>query len=224
MFKNIRWETIAEIIITIIILMLTIMSGYKVLSSTLTAKDIAEDRIIAINLAKEWLEGIRYIRDYNWLFYGDRAELCWNHYEDFNNDWKSDWDENNNLDFYEVADWCMEALGWGIVNKIAPWANSTAPQEYILKQRAWSTHWFLTTRVNAVSAGSKINIPTTFCDWDWDWIADTNCWDTLSTEWYWSTSPTAEYFRLCEWTTGTIKEWFLTTKYKRCAAFSSMLG
>ncbi len=200
--KKTRGETIIEILLTSIILMITIISGFKVLSSVFTTKKYTEDRIIAVNLAREWLEAIRYIRDYNWLFYWGDAEVCWNHYEDFNNDGKSDWDENDNSTIWEILDWCdvnnLKPIAWGIWNE----------QEYILKQREWGTHWFLTRNVwwsliALDSASSDVNCEDKDLDLGFD-----DCWDTLSTEWYWATSPTASYFQLCKWANWTVKEGF----------------
>lgn len=137
-------ESILEIIITLIIIMLAITSAFKTLSIAFVQKNLTRDRIIAINLAREGIEAVRYIREYNWLYYGSKQRVCWNHFEDSDNDGdvyvagvKDDpecVDDGGGMATFQIG----RGLGGDeVINN----ANDTGEAEYVLKQ--YNTHWYL---------------------------------------------------------------------------------
>ncbi len=144
--NNSRGETIIEIIIVLIIIVLTLTSSFKIISLSFRHTKITKDRIIAINLAREGMEAVRYIRDYNWLFYGSKQRICWNHLEDWNNDGILNGDEDGDDSFNEEEDQCTESdtvsgvaahqIGVGDLSK------DNKVMEYVLKQD--NSQWFLT--------------------------------------------------------------------------------
>lgn len=74
-----RGETIIEILVAMTVLTLIITSTYSVLLRATKTNTNIKNRIIALNIAREGLEGVRNIRDTNWLRYsGDRRNkwLC----------------------------------------------------------------------------------------------------------------------------------------------------
>ena len=152
-FKNISGETIIEVMLTLTIILLAITSGFKLITMAFTQKSLTHNKVIAINLAREGMESVRYIRDYNWLFYGSKRRVCWNHLEDFNHDGYAFGDEDRDDVLYENEDKCNEN---GITNiaehQLGVPDDSETPagiMEYALKQNG--THWFL-TRCKEVSS------------------------------------------------------------------------
>lgn len=81
-----RAETIIEILTAITVITLVITSTYSVLLRASKTNTAIKNRVIALNIAREGLEGVRNIRDTNWLRYsGDRRGkwLCRDAYLEF---------------------------------------------------------------------------------------------------------------------------------------------
>lgn len=75
--KDTSAETLAEVLIALIVLSVGAVGAMTLVSMSIRANGEAEERLIAYNLAREGVEAIRSIRDTNWLrFPGDRAN-CW---------------------------------------------------------------------------------------------------------------------------------------------------
>lgn len=82
--KNTSAETLAEVLIALIVLSVGAVGAMTLVSMSIRANSEAEERLIAYNLAREGVEAIRSIRDTNWLrFPGDRAN-CWDVLPDIN--------------------------------------------------------------------------------------------------------------------------------------------
>ena len=74
-----RGETITEVMVAVTVLVGVLVAGFGVLQSALSTNADIRNRIIATNIAREGLEGVRNIRDTNWLKYsGDKLDkwLC----------------------------------------------------------------------------------------------------------------------------------------------------
>jgi len=74
-------ESLLETIIAITILSIILVSVFGLLTQALSANKDIKNRVIALNYAREGIEGVRNIRDTNWLrFSGDRRGkwLCLN--------------------------------------------------------------------------------------------------------------------------------------------------
>lgn len=75
--KGTAAETLAEIIIAIIVLSVGVTGAMTLVTTAINANAEAEERIEAYNFAREGVEIVRSMRDTNWLrFPGDRAD-CW---------------------------------------------------------------------------------------------------------------------------------------------------
>ncbi|MBI5412689.1 type II secretion system protein [Candidatus Peregrinibacteria bacterium] len=72
-------ETLAESIIALSILAIGITISGLVVSSSLTNVQGSKKRIIALNVGREAIEGVRNIRDTNWLKFSSDRRSCWNH-------------------------------------------------------------------------------------------------------------------------------------------------
>ncbi len=66
-------ETITEVLVSVVILVAILASSFAVLKNAIATNVDVRNRIIALNIAREGIEGVRNIRDTNWLKYsGDR--------------------------------------------------------------------------------------------------------------------------------------------------------
>ncbi|MDP2103376.1 MAG: prepilin-type N-terminal cleavage/methylation domain-containing protein [Candidatus Gracilibacteria bacterium] len=77
MHKNHRGNSIIEIMVVIIILTVGIIGTYGILSSGQKLSITSENRIKAINIAREGLEAVENIRDTNWIKFSSDYENCW---------------------------------------------------------------------------------------------------------------------------------------------------
>jgi len=77
-FKSRRGETLVEVFVAIIILVVGALSAVKLLGLASINNQLTKERVIATNLAREGLEAVRNIRDTNWLRFGGERRLCWN--------------------------------------------------------------------------------------------------------------------------------------------------
>ena len=72
-------ETILEVLVAVFILSSVMIATFAVLGQAIKTNVDVRNRIIALNIAREGIEGVRNIRDTNWLKYsGDRRRkwLC----------------------------------------------------------------------------------------------------------------------------------------------------
>ena len=72
-------ETLLETIVAITVLSMILVSVFSLLTQALSANQDIKNRVIALSHAREGIEGVRNIRDTNWLrFSGDRRNkwLC----------------------------------------------------------------------------------------------------------------------------------------------------
>lgn len=84
MFKQ-KGETILEILVAITVVVIIITSTYSLLLQAMKTNSTIKNRVIALNIAREGLEGVRSIRDTNWLRHsGNRRDkwLCRDAYVD----------------------------------------------------------------------------------------------------------------------------------------------
>lgn len=76
--KKQRGESIIESLIAIMIIMTSLVGIMVLFSGNIKANQSTKNRIIAINLAREGIEAVRFIRDSNWLIYSNNRRVCWN--------------------------------------------------------------------------------------------------------------------------------------------------
>jgi hypothetical protein len=185
-------ESILEVMITMFIILLAVSTAFRMLNLAFLQKNLTEDRVIAINIAREGMEAVRYIRDYNWLYYGSKRRVCWNHLQD-NNDSVDTGNGDGLLDNNDKE--CSEDG----TNKFASdqlgshtGASDTSQMEYALKQD--ESHWFVTR------LGDSAHV---IDNGDWDTLNTTNVatieGDTADIgEKSSNSNSTIESFRLCK--------------------------
>ncbi|HBB27125.1 TPA: hypothetical protein DCZ36_01340 [Candidatus Gracilibacteria bacterium] len=77
MFKNERGNSIIEVMVVIVILTIGITGAYGILDSGQKLSATSENRIKAINIAREGMESVENIRDTNWIKFSSDYEHCW---------------------------------------------------------------------------------------------------------------------------------------------------
>lgn len=77
MFKSQRGNSIIEVMVVIIILTIGITGAYNIISSGQKLSSTTENRIKAINIAREGLEAVENIRDTNWIKFSSDYNNCW---------------------------------------------------------------------------------------------------------------------------------------------------
>jgi len=75
---NNKWFSIIEILIWIFIFTLWLTSVYLLIISTIRLNDYSKNSIIASNLAREWIELVRNVRDSNYQTIHKWNKLPWN--------------------------------------------------------------------------------------------------------------------------------------------------
>jgi len=76
--KSRRGETIVEVIIAVVVLVVGILAAFRLLINSGIQNELSRERVVATNLAREGIEAVRNIRDTNWLRFGGEKRLCWN--------------------------------------------------------------------------------------------------------------------------------------------------
>jgi len=108
MKKSKTATTIAEAIIVILVIVLWLTWVYKIYFESLDLTYSVENKIQAIQIAREWIEAVTNIRDTNWALYSSDTKNCW---KTLNYDllciWNSSFTNNisNNWNYKVLRDW-----------------------------------------------------------------------------------------------------------------------
>ncbi len=96
-----NWKTasgsfLADIIVAMVILTMSITTSLTLINQSITTNSVNKNKITAVNLAREGLEAMRIIRDTNWMRYGTKKRICWNFWDNTNenHEWNHSSDEN----------------------------------------------------------------------------------------------------------------------------------
>lgn len=77
-------ESITEIVVAIAILAVMLTSTFSLLNRAVASNINVSKRVMALNIAREGIEGVRSIRDTNWLKYSGAIRDKWLCHEEFN--------------------------------------------------------------------------------------------------------------------------------------------
>lgn len=75
--NSLRWFTLIEIVFVVVLIAVWLMSIITAMDYGLKNVWIARQRVIAINLAREWIESVYQIRDTNRLSWSSQKDECW---------------------------------------------------------------------------------------------------------------------------------------------------
>ncbi|MBI2463363.1 hypothetical protein HYV57_00200 [Candidatus Peregrinibacteria bacterium] len=73
--------SLLEVIIAVFIVVIAAIAATAIITSSFQINRISKNKMIAANLAREGIEGVRNIRDSNWLRYSSIRDECWNFME-----------------------------------------------------------------------------------------------------------------------------------------------
>lgn len=146
---NNKWNSIIEVVLVIVIITFWLIWAFEILGSWQRLAWTSENRVKAINIAREWLEIIQNIRDTNWIKFSSDYKNCW-----------------NTKDYSASCIWSNVAA-----NRIWSWSYKLY-QSWAIWYLSWVTtppttdSWFLSTySINLTSSGltDQINTISTPC-------------------------------------------------------------
>ena len=76
--KSRKGETLVEVLVAVFLLVVGALGAVQLLGNATVNNQLAKERVIATNLAREGLEAVRSIRDTNWLRFAGERRTCWN--------------------------------------------------------------------------------------------------------------------------------------------------
>ena len=76
-FKSLRAESIIETIIAITVIIIGSSAAIGMTRSALTGNENIGQKMVAMNLAEEGIEGVKNIRDTNYLRFSSDPDTCW---------------------------------------------------------------------------------------------------------------------------------------------------
>lgn len=77
MFTNSRGNSIIEVIVVMLVLTTGLTGAYTILSSGKTLALTTENRIKAVNIAREGIEAVENIRNTNWIKFSSDYNACY---------------------------------------------------------------------------------------------------------------------------------------------------
>jgi len=154
--KNSKKATsIAEAMIIILVVTVWIIWMYKIYTNSMKLSNSVNNKIQAIQIAKEWIEAFTNIRDTNWLIFSADYENCWNTY---NYDNWCIW----NLSLSEIPNNWHFKIYQDTDNRWKLWTWTVSPYEYSnpvyrnyfkiwLDSNWFYTHsWSITTEIKPI--------------------------------------------------------------------------
>ncbi len=70
--------SIAEAMVLMMIIVTGVTWMYKIYNSSIRLERATSNKIIAINIAREWIEAMKNIRNTNWILFSSDVNNCWN--------------------------------------------------------------------------------------------------------------------------------------------------
>ena len=114
---NKNWNSIIEVILVIVIVTIWIIWAYGVLNSWQKLAVTSENKIKAINIAREWMEASSNIRDTNWIKFPSDYLNCWAT-KDYN--WNCIWNSTPpfilSWSYILIQSWALWYLTWLTAN------------------------------------------------------------------------------------------------------------
>ena len=97
MKQNKKATSIVEVLVVLVIVTLWVLSSFKLFWSWQKLSLNIQNKIQAIEIAREWIEVVTNIRNTNWFLYSSDYESCWNTLN-YNED--CIWDNHSHSNYY----------------------------------------------------------------------------------------------------------------------------
>lgn len=82
---NKKATSIAEAMVLMMIIVTWVTWMYKIYNSSLNLERWTNNKVVATNIAREWIEAVTNIRNTNWIIYWSDTKNCWNTFNYNNN-------------------------------------------------------------------------------------------------------------------------------------------
>lgn len=140
---NKNWTTIVEVIVVMLIVVVWIIWASNIYQKSQDLTISTQNRLIAIDIAREWIEAVTNIRDTNWILFSANTNYCWN-VLDYNANCLTSTDQTNNIiDWsYNITldinnRWKLNKYTWSIYD----YKNNTYQNHFKIKKDA---NWLYT--------------------------------------------------------------------------------
>jgi len=142
--KNIKATSIVEAMVVLIVIVSWVVWMYDLLIKSNNLVSWEENKIQAIQIARQWIEAFTNIRDTNWLIFSSDYDNCWNvfNYESlciWDNSDDYDIKENNNYKIYIDSDGRWELTNTGLFSP-----NTYTNVNYRDFYKVWLNNWMYT--------------------------------------------------------------------------------
>lgn len=143
MKKSQKATSILEAMIVLLIIVVWILWLYNIFNESQKLSNTTKNRIEAIEIAREWIEAMKNIRDTNWLMFGWDKQNCWN---TFNYDSGCVWNitpvkitNNKSYIIYQNP-----TYKWELFSPTISWTNDFTNSDYRTKFRVYKENWYYT--------------------------------------------------------------------------------
>lgn len=192
--------TVIEMLIVIWMIAWWLLVMYGVISYWINFVDYTRKKLIAINLAREWMETVYNIRDTNWTRWSWKRDKCWLKIDPLVDNW-SDWCENDiwfQSGHYILKQKIASDQKYWILSGVGQWLNifdgvDNSDLDFALCLSWWwwepcpwqigiTREWRFFREIRGLRLVNKKDNGDLSCS---KWT-DSNCWDS-----------TAKEFRFC---------------------------
>jgi hypothetical protein len=141
MFLNKKATSVIEAVVVLFIVVSWVVWMYQVFWASQKLSNSTANKIQAIQIAREWIEWVKNIRDTNWILYSSDTTNCWN-VNNYSN--TCVWDNNTT---YDIASWSYIIYKkpdnrWYLETKVT---NTAFNQDYRDRFKVWlDSDWFFT--------------------------------------------------------------------------------
>jgi len=152
---NKKATSIIEAMVVLLIVVSWVTGMYSIFTKSIKLSDSTENKLHAIEIAKQWIEGFTNIRDTNWLRFSSDIDNCWN---TMNYDARCIWWSGTDIpDNWHFIIYKNTSNNWEIEEKTVPnynYNNSNYRTEY----RVWlDNKWIYTQNGTLTNLNNIIN-------------------------------------------------------------------
>ncbi len=171
---NKKATSIVEAMILMMILVTWVTWMYNVYMSSVKLEKANSNKIIAINIAREWIEAMKNIRDTNWIIFSSDKDNCWN---SLNYNALCVWD---NTDTYDITSWSYKiykntenrwTLLWTTLSNYSVATYRNEHRVWIDSKGFYTQTWTVNNLTPLFTREIKISYPE---DTNWDTLFDSN--------------------------------------------------
>ncbi len=142
MKKNNNATSIAEAMIVMLVIIVWVTWLYNIYNKSNKLSNATKNRIEAIEIAREWIEAMKNIRDTNWIMFAWDKANCWNTYN-YNSNcvwwWGTKIENNKSYIIYQNK---SENFKWYLKKPNISWSYSFKNLDYRNKFRVYKENWF----------------------------------------------------------------------------------